>query len=558
MKLTELLLNRFLYKESLQNIETKDSSYNAGNVIEETPPPVPAGGSAQDINTSNVSINTTQLVGPIPPALLDVANWGWTQTCAFTSTDLDTVSWGAGSFKSASGVVYTISAGNTGNMSAKTYIYLDLNVSPTAYQITTTPATSVGLGKVLIAVAQNGASSATYNLNEASQIVGDNILANTINATKMNVGQLSAITADLGTITAGTVTGALIRTAASGTRISIGGGSNEIQIYNGSTLRAVGYQNGWDYYNASSTLIGQIFADSNSLVFQGNVAETTASLLLGVGATGAVAFWIGTSQEMTLDSTGFHPTNATNALDLGNSVRRWENIWANGNIRLGGAIELLDSVDGSHYITIKAPALSGGWDLVLPTTDGNAGEVLTTDGSGNTSWAAASAGANTALSNLASVAINTSLISDSDGIDSLGSSTYAWKSLYLGNGGNIYYDAAIAFDFVSSTGIFVGSAGGGFDEFSPYTNLGVNLGSASYKWNSLFVDSIEVDALTVTTNITMSTAYIDGVTAIYFDDRSTAPGSPGNGTMYAYTSGGTYQMRVYLNGTWYSFNLTAV
>lgn len=42
-----------------------------------------------------------------------------------------------------------------------------------------------------------------------------------------------------------------------------------------------------------------------------------------------------------------------------------------------------------------------------------------------------SGGANTALSNLASVAINTSLISDADNADDLGSSANAWKDVYV-------------------------------------------------------------------------------------------------------------------------------
>lgn len=533
MKLTELLLNRFLYKESLQNIETKDSSYNAGNVIEETPPPVPAGGSAQDINTSNVFINTTQLVGPIPPALLDVANWGWTQTCAFTSTDLDTVSWGAGSFKSASGVVYTISAGNTGNMSAKTYIYLDLNVSPTAYQITTTPATSVGLGKVLIAVAQNGASSATYNLNEASQIVGDNILANTINATKLNVGQLSAITADLGTITAGLITGAVMQTATTGYRLIMSGTNNSYEFRSGTTLLAEMKAMIEPY----SGLAGAVFQHGT-----GNIGLSIYGQGIGLGDRAATFFTAGGTYYFSVIDQ-----------DIGAGIIDSNMDWATTGDISGG--NLSGTNTGDQFTNVTASSLIGRGSA----SSGAAQEITLGTGltmSGTT--LSASAGANTALSNLASVAINTSLISDSDGIDSLGSSTYAWKNLYLGNGGNLYYDASIAFDFVTNTGIFVGSAGGAFDEFSPYTNIGVNLGSASYKWGTLYVDSIEVDALTVTTNITMSTAYIDGVTAIYFDDRSTAPGSPGNGTMYAYTSGGTYQMRVYLNGAWYSFNVTAV
>ena len=204
MKLTELFLNRFLYRDNTQNLETKDSVFVSTDSTPAEPSPIYSGGAAQDINTGNVFINGAQLEpGTIPQTVLDVSNWGWGQTCAFSSTDLNTVSWGAGTFKSADGTSYSISAGNTGNMAAKTYIYLDLLTSTTAYQITTTPGNAVGVGKVLVAVANPDSGGATYNLSEATQIVGDNIIANTIDASKLSVGQLSAITADLGTITSG-------------------------------------------------------------------------------------------------------------------------------------------------------------------------------------------------------------------------------------------------------------------------------------------------------------------------------------------------------------------
>jgi hypothetical protein len=191
MKLSDLFLNRFLYRDNNQNLETKGADFASLDSMDTEPASIPSGGAAQDINTGNVTINGQQLTpGTYPVTTLDVSNWGWGQTCAFSSTDLNTVSWGIGVFTSASGVSYNISAGNTGNMAAKTYIYLDLLVSETAYQITTTPANAVGVGKVLVAVANPDAVSATYNLSEATQIVGDNILANSINASKITTGQL--------------------------------------------------------------------------------------------------------------------------------------------------------------------------------------------------------------------------------------------------------------------------------------------------------------------------------------------------------------------------------
>ncbi|HUW35571.1 MAG TPA: LamG-like jellyroll fold domain-containing protein, partial [Planctomycetota bacterium] len=58
------------------------------------------------------------------------------------------------------------------------------------------------------------------------------IFAGAVTAEKITVAQLSAITADLGTITAGIVTGATIRTAAAGTRVVLVS-TDGLQCYNG-------------------------------------------------------------------------------------------------------------------------------------------------------------------------------------------------------------------------------------------------------------------------------------------------------------------------------------
>jgi len=191
MKLTDLFLNRWLYKDTSQNLETEDSTFVSADSTTPDPSPIASGGAAQDINTGNVTINGGQLTpGTYPVTTLDIANWGWGQTCAFSSTGSAVVSWGAGDFKSASGTTYPITASNTGTMTGKNYIYFNIN-TPGTYQVTPIPGDSVGIGKVLVAVAQNSTSgNATWNLNEAQQIVGDNILANTIDATKITTGQL--------------------------------------------------------------------------------------------------------------------------------------------------------------------------------------------------------------------------------------------------------------------------------------------------------------------------------------------------------------------------------
>lgn len=183
------------------------------------------------------TIDADNLSGTIPLANTNIATMGWTQTCAFSSTDLNTVSWGAGTLTTAGGTAYSIAGGNTGNMAARTYIYLDIAVSTTAYQTTTTAGTAVGSGKILVATAINGAVEAEFQVFGGAGglhvLATDAIVANSITAGMMNVSQLSAISADLGTITAGTVTGATVQTD-SGATAGIKMDSTSLRGYDGS------------------------------------------------------------------------------------------------------------------------------------------------------------------------------------------------------------------------------------------------------------------------------------------------------------------------------------
>lgn len=132
----------------------------------------------------------------------------------------------------------------------------------------------------------------------AGTITANEIAASTITASKMNVSTLSAITANLGTVNAGninglTITGGTIRTASSGTRIQLDDSTNEISIYSGSTKRARGYQQGWDYYNSSGTLKGSIYVSSNDMLIAADITST-GNLYYGVGSSGSHSFHIGT------------------------------------------------------------------------------------------------------------------------------------------------------------------------------------------------------------------------------------------------------------------------
>lgn len=77
-----------------------------------------------------------------------------------------------------------------------------------------------------------------------------------------------------------------------------------------------------------------------------------------------------------------------------------------------------------------------GTDIIL--NDSNVTDICQSDGTTCTT-VGASAGATTALDNLASVAINTSLLSDTADTDSLGSTSKEWLNAYIGDAGKLYF-----------------------------------------------------------------------------------------------------------------------
>jgi hypothetical protein len=156
--------------------------------------------------------------GSVATSTLNVAVMGWTTDIVFSSANATQVNWTSGHIVVTSGTTYTISSGNTGTMSALTYIYLDTAVSTTVLQTTTTYSAATGASCILIATAQNntvGASVIPYGGSPpivdgsqvtASSITAGQIAASTITAAQMNVSSLSAISANLGSITSGSIT----------------------------------------------------------------------------------------------------------------------------------------------------------------------------------------------------------------------------------------------------------------------------------------------------------------------------------------------------------------
>jgi len=98
-------------------------------------------------------------------------------------------------------------------------------------------------------------------------------------------------------------------------------------------------------------------------------------------------------------------------------------------------------LSADRTLTVK----TGDTDMILDLTAVTDEYVLAYDAGTNT-WrgvtGGAGGGASTALDNLVSVAINTTLVSDTDNTDALGTVTKAWSDLFLGNGGVITFTSA--------------------------------------------------------------------------------------------------------------------
>ena len=94
----------------------------------------------------------------------DISLLDLTHDMVFSVTDLNTVAWASGTITMSNGRTFSITGSNTGNMAARTYIYLDTAVSSTALQTTTAVATAMGANKKLIAVAQNQNAEASFTV----------------------------------------------------------------------------------------------------------------------------------------------------------------------------------------------------------------------------------------------------------------------------------------------------------------------------------------------------------------------------------------------------------
>ena len=121
---------------------------------------------------------------------------GWVNNVNFTPVDYRTLSWDDWSIILADWTTYVIWEGDTGTMSATTYLYLDIETS--TILTTTTPQNSVWEGKILVWVAKPTVSwkDVEYQIfwtnNQSVFITADNIAANTITGNEIAANTITA------------------------------------------------------------------------------------------------------------------------------------------------------------------------------------------------------------------------------------------------------------------------------------------------------------------------------------------------------------------------------
>src|SRR5260221_585123 len=89
-------------------------------------------------------------------------------------------------------------------METATFIYLDIAVSITVLQTTTTASTAVGDGKIMIATAINSTSEALFTV--FGGVGGINIPGSSIEANSITANEITANTLTASQIAAGTIT----------------------------------------------------------------------------------------------------------------------------------------------------------------------------------------------------------------------------------------------------------------------------------------------------------------------------------------------------------------
>ena len=184
---------------------------------------------------------------------------------------------------------------------------------------------------------------------------------------------------------------------------------------------------------------------SGSSGSSGNITLAPGYIVDGSGSAGSIGIDGGVVLAGSGSAGSVSITGGTAASGPGGNVQITagpSNSGTPGNLGLNGGTSLGGTVPGGGISLVTGIGSTNGSIVFQDGSQGTAGQVWTSaDTSGTGHWAApASSGANTALSNLASVALNADLIPAAATIRNLGSASLPFSALYaaqlIDNSGN--------------------------------------------------------------------------------------------------------------------------
>ncbi|MEK6861494.1 MAG: hypothetical protein AABY07_05980, partial [Nanoarchaeota archaeon] len=234
-------------------------------------------------------------------------------------------------------------------------------------QNTTVFSTVVGINRSLVAIAIANRDAGTNSGDRRAYLVSMNAGTPVVAANRVIANQLSAISANMGTITTGAIriptgTADIINTATfegftingariAGYRLIAGVGtlmtelrSSDGRFYAGAGstilddlgIRIIAGTNGASFLtfeNPALTIRGRFWSDS-----------TDGLTIAGAGSPGDITFSTATAVKPSVDGT-----------DLGTTTRRWEGFFSLAHFRTQAVIRLYDA-DNSNSIDIRSPA----------------------------------------------------------------------------------------------------------------------------------------------------------------------------------------------------------
>lgn len=211
-----------------------------------------------DLNETNVALEAADEL------LSSSQRFG--STIEFSSSGRNNVEWTAGDIVLQNGDSYAISSGSVTSLTNNDYRYFYYDIGGSTLSLTTTIATATQTGNILIAVARRGADTdqRAWIVPAVGKLLlnNENLAVNSVKANNIAVNSLSAVSANMGTLTAGT-----IQVAGTGGTIWLNP-SSSIAIAAGNDLASnapfrVTYAGAFTATNA--TITGAITASSGSL-----------------------------------------------------------------------------------------------------------------------------------------------------------------------------------------------------------------------------------------------------------------------------------------------------